>query len=128
MPAAPLFVRAAITPPVASIEACRHSDAAGALLLGVSSDLSRWSLARSVRKIFSDFVTKRMGLQPQLASRNSRIDANFPPPLSFIAAPMDLAMVAAAQRNGELVAHLARQRSALDEAQVVRVRWLPSAN
>ena len=46
----------------------------------------------------------------------------------FVAAAMDLAMMAAAQGHREFVADLAAERWALREAKVVGVRWLPAAD
>jgi hypothetical protein len=41
---------------------------------------------------------------------------------------MDLPMMSAAQRNGELIAHLTAESSALCKSQMVCVRWLSAAN
>ena len=51
-----------------------------------------------------------------------RIDSDFPPPCGFIAATVDLAMVSAAERDGELIADLAAECPALGEAQMVGIR------
>ena len=69
-----------------------------------------------------------MRLQPQRAGSNGRINASIFPPSDFIATAMDLAMMAAAQRHGELIADLAPERWVLREAQVVSIRGLPAAN
>ena len=50
------------------------------------------------------------------------------PPSGFIAVAMDLAMMAPAQRDRELVAHFASEGPGLGEAQVMRIAWLPSAD
>jgi hypothetical protein len=69
-----------------------------------------------------------MGFQPQGARRDSWVNPDRPPPRGFIAATMELTMMSAAQRDGELIADLASERAALREAQMVRVRRLPAAN
>ena len=51
-----------------------------------------------------------MGLQPQRASGDGRIDTGLIPPGGFIAAAMDLAMMSPAERNRELIADLAAER------------------
>ena len=48
-----------------------------------------------------------MRLQPQRPGGNGRIDPDFQPPCGFVAATVDLAMVPAAKRDGELIADLA---------------------
>lgn len=57
-----------------------------------------------------------MSFDPQRTSQRQRINSDFLPPRSFVAVPMDLAMMSAAQRDGELVTDLAAKCSALDEA------------
>ena len=64
----------------------------------------------------------RMRLEPQRPRGDSRIDPGFTPPCGFIAAAVNLAMVAAAQRDGELIADLAAERAALREPQVMGIR------
>jgi hypothetical protein len=44
-----------------------------------------------------------MRLQPQRAGGGGRIDASLLPPCRFVATAMDLAMMAAAERDGEFV-------------------------
>src|SRR5271154_2533095 len=53
---------------------------------------------------------QRMGLQPQRAGEGPWIDTCGFPPCGFIAGARALAMMAAARGQGELVAHLARER------------------
>ena len=48
-----------------------------------------------------------MGLQPQRAGGDGRINAGILPPCGFIATAMGLAVMAPAQRYGELIAGLA---------------------
>ena len=51
-----------------------------------------------------------MRLQPQRASGNGRLHAGLLPPGRFPAAAMDLAMMAATERHGELITGLAAER------------------
>jgi hypothetical protein len=62
-----------------------------------------------------------MGLQPQRAGRDGRINTGLDPPCSFIAAMMDLTVVTPAQRHGELVTHFSAKRAMLREPQVMGV-------
>src|SRR5580704_6761178 len=64
---------------------------------------------------------QRMRLQPQRAGGNGRIDTGLLPPRGFIATAMDLTVVAAAQRHGELIADLAAKCPALGKAQVMSI-------
>jgi hypothetical protein len=57
-----------------------------------------------------------MGLQPQRAGSDGWIDASIFPPCGFVARAMGFAMMAPAQRDGELIAHLAAKRAVLGEA------------
>jgi hypothetical protein len=54
-----------------------------------------------------------MGFQPKGARGDSRIDTGFLPPCGFIATAMNLAVMAPAQRYGELVTDLAAKRRRL---------------
>jgi hypothetical protein len=54
--------------------------------------------------------------KPQRTSSDIRIDSGLCPPCSFIARVMDLAMMAPAQRDGKLIAHLTAQRAILRKA------------
>jgi hypothetical protein len=45
------------------------------------------------------------------------------PPSCFIAAPMEFAMVTAADRNSGFIADLAAKRLALHKAQMMCIRW-----
>jgi hypothetical protein len=47
---------------------------------------------------------------------------NIPPPGRFIAAPMEFAMVTAAERNSEFIADLAAKCLALRKAQMMCIR------
>jgi hypothetical protein len=63
-----------------------------------------------------------MRLQPQAPGSDGRINASIFPPCGFIATAMRLAMMASAQRHGELIADLSAERAMLREAQMVRLR------
>jgi hypothetical protein len=62
-----------------------------------------------------------MRLQPQRPGGDDWIETVLLPPSRFIATAKDLAVMAPAQRYGELVAHLASERAALREAQVMGI-------
>ena len=62
-----------------------------------------------------------MRLKPQGPSSDKWIDSGFAPPFGFIAIAVELTMMAAAQRDGELVADLAPKRTTLREAEVMRI-------
>jgi hypothetical protein len=66
--------------------------------------------------------------QPELAGRDGRAESCFFPPSEFVAAAVDFAVMAAAKRDGELVADLATERAALGEAKVVRIGGRPTAD
>ena len=69
-----------------------------------------------------------MRFQPQRPGNDRRIDSDFPPPCGFIAAPVDLAMVSAAERDGELIADFATECPPLREPQMVGIRGLAAAD
>ena len=69
-----------------------------------------------------------MGFKPERTGGRNRIYSRPPPPPRFIPAAMDLAMVRATERDRELVAHLACERSRLREPQVMRIGWAATAN
>ena len=62
-----------------------------------------------------------MRLQPQHTGGGGWIDASLSPPCRFVATAMDLAMMAAAERHGELIADLPAKRPVLGEAQMMRI-------
>ena len=71
---------------------------------------------------------KDEGRQPE-PSRDLRcINPGLVPPRGFIAMAMDFAVVAPAERDGELVADFAAECAALGEAQVMGVAGLPAAD
>ena len=69
---------------------------------------------------------QRTRFEPKRAGCCGGIEASLLPPSGFVADAVHLAMVSAAQRDGELIADLAPERPALGEAQVVGVQgWRP---
>jgi hypothetical protein len=62
-----------------------------------------------------------MSFDPELARDRSCIAAGFLPPSSFVTGAVDLAMMSAAERYGELVAYLETETATLREAQMVGV-------
>jgi len=69
-----------------------------------------------------------MGFEPKRAGRNGRINPGLAPPCGFIAAAMDLAMMASTQGDSELIADLASKRPVLREVQMMVIRWETAAN
>src|SRR5689334_11609236 len=65
---------------------------------------------------------------PELARDGQRLDARLLPPGDLVARLMQIAVVCAAERHGELIAHLHAQRSRLSKAQVMRVCRLPATD
>jgi hypothetical protein len=62
-----------------------------------------------------------MGFKPQRASHCRWVNPGLPPPSGFITAAVDLAMVAAIQRDNKLVADLASESPALRKAQMMGI-------
>jgi hypothetical protein len=71
---------------------------------------------------------QRMLLQPQRAGWDGRIDTGLLPPSGFIATAMDLTVVTAAQRDGELVADFSTECPTLRVSEVVGIRGTSPAN
>ena len=69
-----------------------------------------------------------MGLEPQHASRSCGINPALLPPRDFIATVMDLTMVSAAERNGELITDLAAERRCLGKAQMMGIGGAAAAD
>jgi hypothetical protein len=69
-----------------------------------------------------------MGFQPMGARRDSRIDTGFLPPCGFIATAMNLAVMAPAQRYGELITDLAAKRRRLRKSQMVSISRTSAAD
>ena len=69
-----------------------------------------------------------MGCRPKFVGNAYRLDAELRPPSHFIAGPMQVAMMRAAERHREFIADLEAKASRLREAQVMGVRRLAPAN
>jgi hypothetical protein len=69
-----------------------------------------------------------MRLEPQSSSNFQRISSQAAPPSRFITEAVELTVVTAAQRKGELVAYSAGESTALREAKVVRIGRKPAAH
>src|SRR5262249_8399501 len=70
----------------------------------------------------------RPGGVPELSGNFDRVDPSRFPPQRFVAGAVELAVMEAAERNGEFVAYLASEGELLGEAHVVWLRGLPPAN
>ena len=69
-----------------------------------------------------------MAFEPKQTGRIHRIIAHITPPGRFIAAAVYVAMVPAAQWDGELVADLSTECSALRKAEMMGIGWSAAAN
>ena len=69
-----------------------------------------------------------MGLFPEVSGDLQRFDFEVIPPRQFIAGLMQLPMMTAAERNGELVADFKADGSGLGKPQVMRIARLPAAD
>jgi hypothetical protein len=69
-----------------------------------------------------------VAFEPEGAGRNGRIDTDIFPPCCFIAAAMDLTMVAAAKGNGELIADPAAKCLALHKSELMGICRPSAAN
>jgi hypothetical protein len=69
-----------------------------------------------------------MTLLPKSFGDLQGIDLQIFPKSGFVPGLMNLAVVSAAERDGELVADLATERLRLAKAQVMRVSWLAAAD
>ena len=69
-----------------------------------------------------------MRLEPQAPGSGEWIDSGLAPPFGFIAIAVELTMMPAAQRDGELIADLAAKCTALREAQVVGIAGLAATD
>jgi hypothetical protein len=67
-----------------------------------------------------------MSLRPEVLRDRQGIEIVFCPPIPFVAEAVDLAMVCSAQRDSEVITHLAAERPRLGEGQVVRIGGLPA--
>ena len=68
-----------------------------------------------------------MCFNPEPARDVNRLDADSRPPIDLLAGPVQLAMMRATQRHGELVADLEAEPAGLREPQMVGVRGLTAA-
>jgi hypothetical protein len=69
-----------------------------------------------------------MALKPQCACGYRGIDADVSPPVRFIATPMHLTMMTAAERHSEFIAHLTAKCPMLSKPKMMGIRWLTTAN
>ena len=69
-----------------------------------------------------------MRLFPKSLGDRQRIDIEILPPDHLIAGLMQLPMMTAAERDGELVADFETEGSGLRKPQVMRIGWLPAAD
>jgi hypothetical protein len=69
-----------------------------------------------------------MRLQPKRAGLDGRIRSGLPPPLCFVPAAVQLAMMAPTQRDRELITNFAPEGSMLRKSQVMGIRRPSSAN
>jgi hypothetical protein len=69
-----------------------------------------------------------MCLLPEVLGNLKRIDSLVLPPRHFVACAMQFAVMTAAERDREFIAHLEANRSRLGESEMVWVRWLPLAD
>jgi hypothetical protein len=65
---------------------------------------------------------------PKIAGMGERIDGGFAPPRRLVTVAVQLAMVAAAERDRELVTDLAAQRPALGKAQLMSIARLTATD
>jgi hypothetical protein len=69
-----------------------------------------------------------MAFEPDDTSSDGWINHPLRPPVGFIAAAMDLAMMAPTKRNGKLVANFAAERAVLGEPQMMGIDGSTAAN
>ena len=69
-----------------------------------------------------------MGREPQQSRGLGGINPSITPPRCFIAVTVDVAVVASAERHGELVTDFAAECAALCEAEMVGIAGLPAAD
>src|SRR5882762_3508379 len=84
-------------------------------------NLTRLSLGDLGRPTVTCWIRLKQGRRPKLSGRFDRGNLQVDPPRHFVAVAMQLMMVLAAQRHGELVADLESQRPGLRELQVVSI-------
>src|SRR5262245_20938096 len=64
---------------------------------------------------------------PEPAGNLDRVDAGLPPPRALVARAMHRTMMPATERDRELIADLAAERTWLGKSEVVGIRWLAAA-
>ena len=69
-----------------------------------------------------------MALLPKTTSYLESIDPQALPPRLLVASLMQLPMMPAAERHGELITDLKTDRPRLRKAQMMRIGWLPPAD
>ena len=69
-----------------------------------------------------------MAFEPEFSRELGRLDAGSRPPIDFLAGPVQLPMMAAAEGDRELVADLEAEPAGLRETQMVGVAGLASAD
>ena len=69
-----------------------------------------------------------MAFFPKPLGDVERVDSKIVPPGDFIASLMQLSVMAATERDGELIADFEAQGSRLRKLQVMRIRRLPPAD
>ena len=72
--------------------------------------------------------SNRVCLGPERPGGADGVNSGFTPPCGFVTGSVRLAMMAAAQRDGEIVAHLAPKRTMLRKPNVMRIRRLAPTN
>src|SRR4029453_12087445 len=68
------------------------------------------------------------GLSPELPGDLDRVDAGRLPPGLLVAGAMDGAVMRAAERDGEFIAHFAAERPRLQVAKMMRIRLFAAAD
>src|SRR6266536_165796 len=96
----------------------------------VGWERQNWQNTRGWRLVSSGGLRRglRPGRLPELAGNLDRVDPSRLPPQQLVARAVELAVVQAAERNGEFVADLAPEGEPLGEAHVVRLGGLAPAN
>src|SRR6266536_283508 len=96
----------------------------------VGWERQNWQNTRGWRLVSSGGLRRglRPGRLPELAGNLDRVDPSRLPPQQLVARAVELAVVQAAERNGEFVADLAPEGELLGDAYVVRLGGPAPAN
>jgi hypothetical protein len=86
------------------------------------------SRRRGIQSYHTYRVSDRMRLNPERPCGSHRVDALCAPPNAFIAGAVKFAMMAAAQRHGELVADLEAETPGLGKAHMMGIARLPATD